>query len=90
MGARWHSPLYGERNGRVVLRDSRPAEVRLPSDEDLMAWIQAKDSKGLDLLFTRYSRLVFGIALRILNDKSEAEEVVQEDILFSLPEGIAI
>jgi RNA polymerase sigma-70 factor (ECF subfamily) len=43
-----------------------------------MAWMQAKDSKGLDLLYTRYSRLVFGIALRILNDKSEAEEVVQE------------
>lgn len=48
-----------------------------------MAWIQVKDSKGLDLLFTRYSRLVFGIALRILNDKSEAEEVVQETF-FSL------
>jgi RNA polymerase sigma-70 factor (ECF subfamily) len=48
-----------------------------------MAWMQAKDSKGLDLLYTRYSRLVFGIALRILNDKSEAEEVVQE-VFFSL------
>ena len=43
-----------------------------------MAWMQAKDSKGLDLLYSRYARLVFGIALRILNDKSEAEEVVQE------------
>jgi RNA polymerase sigma-70 factor (ECF subfamily) len=48
-----------------------------------MAWIQAKDSKGLDMLYTRYSRLVFGIALRILNDKSEAEEAVQE-AFFSL------
>ncbi len=54
------------------------AEVCSPSDEELMAWMQAKDSKGLDLLYSRYSRLVFGIALRILNDKSEAEEVVQE------------
>jgi len=43
-----------------------------------MAWMQAKDSKGLDLLYARYSRLVFGIALRIVSDKSEAEEVVQE------------
>ena len=43
-----------------------------------MAWMQAKDSRGLDLLYGRYSRLVFGIGLRILNDKSEAEEVVQE------------
>lgn len=48
-----------------------------------MAWMKAKDSKGLDLLYTRYSRLVFGIALRILNDRSEAEEAVQETF-FSL------
>jgi len=61
----------------------QPAEVRSPSDEELMAWMQAKDSKGLDLLYTRYARLVFGIAFRILNDKSEAEEVVQE-AFFSL------
>jgi RNA polymerase sigma-70 factor, ECF subfamily len=46
-----------------------------------MAWMQAKDLKGLELLYTRYSRLVFGIAFRILNDKSEAEEVVQEAFL---------
>jgi RNA polymerase sigma-70 factor (ECF subfamily) len=57
---------------------THPSELSSPSDEELMAWMQAKDSKGLDLLYTRYSRLVFGIAFRILNDKSEAEEVVQE------------
>jgi RNA polymerase sigma-70 factor (ECF subfamily) len=56
----------------------QPVDVPSPSDEDLMVWMQASDSKGLDLLYSRYSRLVFGIALRILNDKSEAEEVVQE------------
>jgi RNA polymerase sigma-70 factor (ECF subfamily) len=58
------------------------AEVRVPSDEELMACLQAKDSNALDLLFTRYSRLVFGIALRILNDHSEAEEVVQEAFFY--------
>jgi len=67
--------------GRVAGRQA--TEVRTPSDEELMAWIQAKDSGGLDLLYTRYSRLVFGIAFRIVNDKSEAEEVVQETF-FSL------
>jgi RNA polymerase sigma-70 factor, ECF subfamily len=59
----------------------QPVEVRSPSDEELMAGIQAEDSKALDLLFGRYSRLVFGIALRILNDRSEAEEVVQDAFL---------
>jgi RNA polymerase sigma-70 factor, ECF subfamily len=43
--------------------------------------VQAKDSTGLELLYNRYARLVFGIGLRILNDKSEAEEVVQEAFL---------
>src|SRR5260370_29331776 len=70
-----------ERNTRVA--GPQPAEVRSPSDEDLMAWLQAKDSTGLDLLYGRYSRLVFGIAFRIVNDKSEAEDVVQETF-FSL------
>src|SRR5467141_1856934 len=57
-------------------------EVRSPSDEELMSSLQAKDSKALELLFSRYSRLVFGIALRILNDHSEAEEVVQEAFFY--------
>jgi RNA polymerase sigma-70 factor, ECF subfamily len=61
----------------------RPVEIRSPSDEELMACMQAKDAKGLDLLFGRYSRLVFGIALRIVHDHSEAEDVVQE-VFFNL------
>ena len=47
-----------------------------------MSSLQAKDSKALELLFDRYSGLVFGIALRILNDHSEAEEVVQEAFFY--------
>jgi RNA polymerase sigma-70 factor (ECF subfamily) len=58
------------------------AETRAPSDEELMTCLQAKDSHALDQLFSRYSRLVFGIALRILNDHSESEEVVQEAFFY--------
>src|ERR1700737_2524744 len=61
----------------------QPVEVCTPSDEELMAGLQAKDTKALDVLFGRYSRLVFAIALRILSDPSEAEDVVQE-VFFSL------
>lgn len=58
-------------------------EVRPPSDEELMAGLQVKDARALDLLFGRYSRLVLGIARRILHDRDEAEDVVQE-VFFSL------
>jgi RNA polymerase sigma-70 factor (ECF subfamily) len=61
----------------------RPVELRPPTDEELMAGLKAKDSKALDLLFDRYSRLVFAIALRTVNDRSEAEDIVQE-VFFSL------
>lgn len=60
---------------------SHKRESRTPTDEELMSWIQAKDHHALDELFARYSRLVFGIAVRVLNDRSEAEEVVQEVFL---------
>src|SRR5437879_2939611 len=60
----------------------QPLELRSPSDEELMSRLQAKDAKALELLFGRFSRLVFGIAYRILDDRSEAEEVVQEAFFY--------
>ncbi len=92
----YHRKMSSPLNGRALAfpviwgagpQDSiatpRPVEVRPPSDEELMAGLQVKDAEALDLLFGRYSRLVFAIALRILNDRSEAEDVVQE-VFFSL------
>ncbi|HLI31087.1 MAG TPA: sigma factor, partial [Terriglobia bacterium] len=52
--------------------------ARRSTDEDLMTRLAANDSNALELLFDRYSRLVLSIALRILRDYGEAEEVVQE------------
>src|SRR6202158_4545422 len=91
----YHRKMSSPLNGRALAfpviwgtgqQDSiapQPVEVRSPSDEELMAGLQAKDAKALDLIFSRYSRLVFAIALRIVNDRSEAEDVVQE-VFFSL------
>src|ERR1700724_3355767 len=69
-------------SGRESVGSLPVVEGRSPSDEELMSGLQAKDSKDLEMLFDRYSRLVFGIALRILNDHSEAEEAVQEAFLY--------
>lgn len=43
-----------------------------------MARLQANDLNALNVFFDRYSRLVLGIALRILHDYGEAEDVVQD------------
>jgi RNA polymerase sigma-70 factor (ECF subfamily) len=53
-------------------------EVCEQSDETLMARLRGHDSQALGALFSRYARLVYGIALGILHDSGEAEEVVQE------------
>lgn len=54
-----------------------------PTDETVMARLHAKDGDALRLLFERHSRLVLGIALRILHDYGEAEEIVQ-DLFFQV------
>lgn len=53
------------------------------TDEELIARLQADDSNALEPLFRRFSKRVFSVALRILHDRGEAEEVVQE-VFFSL------
>ncbi len=59
------------------------------SDEDLMAHLRAADPDALDTLFSRHSRLVYSIALRILHDAGEAEEVVQECFLYVYRKALA-
>jgi RNA polymerase sigma-70 factor (ECF subfamily) len=80
-------------NGRIIAlplvwsrEEERSALSELPqglhsSDEELMARLQSNDCNALDALFKRYSRLVFGIALRILGNRGESEDIVQ-DVFF--------
>lgn len=64
--------------------DSPPFEARLGwaelnelSDADLLARLIAGEHSALAVLFDRYHRLVFSVAVRILRDEAEAEDVVQ-------------
>jgi len=43
-----------------------------------MLRLQTNDSTALEILFDRYARLVFRIALGVVRDRGEAEDVVQE------------
>jgi RNA polymerase sigma-70 factor, ECF subfamily len=47
------------------------------TDEELMLFVSAGRHDALRILFDRYHRLVFSVALRIVRDPGEAEEVVQ-------------
>ena len=65
--------------------NSRPENEaqRQPSDEELMSQIQQGDGDAFAALFDRHHRLVLTIALRILRDAGEAQEVTQ-NIFFEL------
>jgi RNA polymerase sigma-70 factor, ECF subfamily len=56
------------------IASSQPA----PDDEALLARIANSDSQALALLYERYARLVYSLALRILGSGELAEDIVQE------------
>jgi RNA polymerase sigma-70 factor (ECF subfamily) len=75
-------PLAWDRvQERSAAAPSVPQRVYL-SDEEVMARVQNNDSSALEILFDRYSRLVLGIARRIVHDTGEAEDVVQESFFY--------
>src|SRR6266852_7371687 len=53
-------------------------ELRIPNDDEAMLRLQTNDAAALEILFDRYARLVFRIALGVVRDRGEAEDVVQE------------
>lgn len=48
------------------------------SDETLMAQVAEGDSAALETLYDRYASAVMGLAMKMLNERAAAEEVVQE------------
>ena len=52
--------------------------VEPPLDEDLIAEMRAGNSAALASLFNRYYRLVFDVARRILRNRAEAEDILQD------------
>src|SRR5882724_10095991 len=76
-------PLSKERNAATAeyLYKDRVVPNDEPSDQSLIEWIRSGDSEALTLLFRRYARLVWCIAQRILRDRGEAEDVMQEVFL---------
>ncbi len=49
-----------------------------PTDLSLLQRIAARDTAALAELYDRHSRLLFGLIMRIVRDREEAEEILQE------------
>ena len=52
------------------------------SDEELLLRLRGGDERALGELFDRYSKSILAIGYRILRDRTEAEELVQDAFLY--------
>lgn len=50
-------------------------------DAELAALISADPEAGVALLYDRYGRAIYALALRLVDDRSAAEEIVQDTLL---------
>lgn len=50
----------------------------IESDEDLMARVTLRDSAAFERLYDRHAAVVLGIVTRIVQDRAESEELLQE------------
>ncbi len=67
---------------------ARPEQVRMHAaqDEALLDRVRARDHQSMTELFDRYGSMVYSVALRVLKDPGNAEDVMQ-DVFFQLWEN---
>jgi RNA polymerase sigma-70 factor (ECF subfamily) len=70
-----HSDASATERHRAEWGDASNVEI---TDEELIERLASGDLAALDTLYTRYARPVFSLALRILSDSADAEEVTQD------------
>jgi len=65
-------------NPRIGDSRSSGGQMNEADDMGLLTRIQSGDQSAMTALFDRYGTLVYSVALRVLKDASEAEDVMQE------------
>jgi RNA polymerase sigma-70 factor (ECF subfamily) len=73
-------PELGISEAQETASESRVSETPV-SDEALIAEVCLGSREALAILFRRYARLIRGIALRVLKDASEADDLLQDVFL---------
>jgi RNA polymerase sigma-70 factor (ECF subfamily) len=76
-------PIFPAPSGQPFTRTRSPnfADLKGLGDDELMQHLQAGCNDALTVLFDRYHRLVLSIALKIVRDPGEAEDVMQSVFL---------
>ena len=75
-------PFARQKAGTDALCGCAVASASELPDETLIAQVCMGDGDALAVLFERYARLTRSVAVRILRDTAEAEDLVQELFLF--------
>jgi RNA polymerase sigma-70 factor (ECF subfamily) len=71
-------PLVEEGTRSVEQASVPGADLGALRDEDLVRLVVRRDERALGVLYDRYIRLVYAVALRVTGDRETAEEVVQD------------
>jgi RNA polymerase sigma-70 factor, ECF subfamily len=74
-------PLSQEKADSLSVTDNKPQAPEELADEILLAQISAGDREALAVLFRRYARLVWSVAERIVRNKAEADDLLQDVFL---------
>jgi RNA polymerase sigma-70 factor, ECF subfamily len=80
--AKWPERIASA-NGKPASSRLSPAQLIKESDIDLMARLRDGQHEALSPLFDRYHRLVLSIAAKIVRDRTEAEDLMQ-DVFFEV------
>lgn len=75
-------PLVWEKVPSRVKNGQNDPAAPVASDEEVLSRLQDSDPNAFALLFERYARMALAIALRVLHDRGEAEDVAQESFLY--------
>src|SRR5437870_5084023 len=74
-------PLSKEKEASAPIYKDTVGGASEPSDESVIAQISAGNQEALAILFRRYARLVWSVAERIVRNKAEADDVLQDVFL---------
>jgi RNA polymerase sigma-70 factor, ECF subfamily len=76
-----HSMPDDSQNPERELTRMNDSGTQGPADLELLKRISQRDETAMASLFDRYARIVYSVALRVLHDPFEAEDVMQEVLM---------